>query len=117
MPLINRERDDMFPLWRDVLRLTPFIKRGKSFSLTVDFPNINATTRGSVAVTVPSSPGIAIGDAVIVKSGFELLEDDIIFVGAKVTAADQITFYAYNPTAGGINPASQTFSITWFDLT
>jgi hypothetical protein len=45
------------------------------------------------------------------------LNDDLIFAGAAVTAADTVTIYLYNPTAGSIDQASATFSYCWIDTT
>ena len=80
---------------------------------TIDAPSINATTRGSATFTLT---GAATTDIIIVNPPADL-NDDLIFCGATITAADTVTIYLYNPTAGAIDQASATFSYCWIDTT
>jgi hypothetical protein len=82
-------------------------------TVAIDPASIAATTRGGTTFTLT---GAATTDIIIVNppSG---LNDDLIFAGAAVTAADTVTIYLYNPTAGAIDQASATFSYCWIDTT
>jgi hypothetical protein len=80
---------------------------------SVDPASIAATTRSSVTFTLT---GAATTDIIIVNPPADL-NDDLIFAGASVTAADTVTIYLYNPTASGINESSRTFSYCWIDTT
>jgi hypothetical protein len=81
-------------------------------SVSVDPPSINATSRGSIAVTVT---GVSVGDVFIPEFN-NSINDDLVFMGAKVTATNQVTFYFYNPTGGSIDDAAQVWSYTWIKL-
>ena len=45
------------------------------------------------------------------------LNDDLLYVGARVTADDTVTVYLYNPTGGGIDDGALDWGWLWFDLT
>ena len=75
--------------------------------------SINATTRGSVTFTLT---GAAAGDLIVMMPP-STLNDDLIYCGADVTAADTVTVYLYNPTAGGIDDTAQTWNYVWISLT
>ena len=82
-------------------------------TVAIDPASINATTRGGTTFTLT---GAATTDIIIVNppSG---LNDDLIFAGAAVTAADTVTIYLYNPTASAINDTATTWSYVWIDMT
>ena len=82
-------------------------------TVAIDPANLNATTRGATTFTLT---GAATTDIIIVNPPSDL-NDDLIFAGAAVTAADTVTIYLYNPTAGAINQAAATFSYCWIDTT
>jgi len=82
-------------------------------TVAIDPANLNATTRGATTFTLT---GAATTDIIIVNPPADL-NDDLIFCGAAVTAADTVSIYLYNPTAGAINQASATFSYCWIDTT
>jgi len=82
-------------------------------TVAVDPASINATTRGATTFTLT---GAATTDIIIVNPP-STLDDDLIFAGAAITAADTVTVYLYNPTAGAINQAEATFSYCWIDTT
>ena len=78
-----------------------------------DPASIAATSRGATTFTLT---GAATTDILIVNPP-SALEDDLLFVGAAITAADTATIYLYNPTAAAIDGASRTFSYCWIDTT
>ncbi len=82
-------------------------------TVAIDPASLNATTRGATTFTLT---GAATTDIIIVNPPSDL-NDDLIFCGAAVTAADTVTIYPYNPTAGSINQAEATFSYCWIDTT
>ena len=82
-------------------------------TVAIDPAYLNATTRGATTFTLT---GAATTDIIIVNPP-STLNDDLIFCGAAVTAADTVTVYLYNPTAGSINQAAATFSYCWIDTT
>lgn len=82
-------------------------------TVAIDPANLNATTRGATTFTLT---GAATTDIIIVNPPADL-NDDLIFCGAAVTAADTVSIYLYNPTASAINQASATFSYCWIDTT
>ena len=82
-------------------------------TVAIDPASLNATTRGATTFTLT---GAATTDIIIVNPP-STLNDDLIYCGAAVTAADTVTIYLYNPTAGSINQAAATFSYCWIDTT
>ena len=82
-------------------------------TVEIDPAAINATTRGGTTFTLT---GAATTDIIIVNPP-STLNDDLIYCGAAVTAANTVTVYLYNPTAGSINQAAATFSYCWIDTT
>jgi hypothetical protein len=82
-------------------------------TVEIDPASLNATTRGATTFTLT---GAATTDIIIVNPPADL-NDDLIFAGAAVTAADTVTIYIYNPTAGSIDQAAATFSYCWIDTT
>ena len=82
-------------------------------TVAIDPAALAATTRGATTFTLT---GAATTDIIIVNPP-STLDDDLIFAGAAVTAADTVTIFLYNPTAGSINQASATFTYCWIDTT
>lgn len=82
-------------------------------TVAIDPASIPATTRGATTFTLT---GAQTTDIIIVNPPASL-DDDLLFVGAAVTAADTVTIYLYNPTDGAIDQASATFSYCWIDTT
>ena len=80
---------------------------------TIDPASINATTRGSATFTLT---GAKTTDMIIVNPPADL-NDDLIFCGAAITAADTVSIYLYNPTGSAINDTARTFSYVWIDMT
>jgi hypothetical protein len=89
------------------------MKKVLAGSVSVDPPSIAATTRAAVAVTIV---GVSVGDKVLFEPP-AALNDDLLFVGARVTATDTVTIYLYNPTGGAIDDSGRTWDYLWFDLT
>ena len=82
-------------------------------TVSIDPASIAATSRGATTFTVT---GAAVGDRISMEPPAGL-NDDLVFVGARVTAADTATVYLYNPTAGAIDDGALTWNYTWMDLT
>ena len=82
-------------------------------TVALDPGSINSVTRGSVTFTLT---GAATTDIIIMNPP-ATLNDDLIFAGARVTAADTVTVYLYNPTDGSINDGELTWSYMWIDTT
>lgn len=94
------------------------IKQIRLFTaVAVDPGSIAATTRGSIAVTIAGTPGIATGDVIIPVQGINGINDDLVFEGVTATGANQVTWFFYNPTAGPIDDASVNWDILWIDVT
>lgn len=75
--------------------------------------SISTVSRGTVTFTLT---GAATTDIIIMNPP-ATLNDDLLFVGARVTAADTVTVYLYNPTGGSINDDELTWSYLWIDTT
>jgi hypothetical protein len=88
------------------------VKTMKYGSASVDFAEIAAGETGSATFTVT---GAAAGDIVVVNP--PALTTGLAFAGAKVTAANTVTVYAVNASAGAIDEGAATFTYLWFDLT
>lgn len=81
-------------------------KKAFNYTFTLDFANTLANSQSSgIAVTVK---GVVVGDAVLVTPSVDTA--GVLFKGV-VTAANTVTVYACNFTAGAINPPSTTFRI------
>lgn len=79
---------------------------------SVDPASIAATTRGSVTFTLT---GAQTTDIIIVNPPSNL-NDDLIFAGAAITAADTVSIFLYNPTAAAIDDTARTFNYVWIDM-
>jgi len=82
-------------------------------SVSINPASIAATSRGATTFTVT---GAVVGDRITMEPP-EGLNDDLLFVGARVTAADTATVYLYNPTIAAIDDVALTWDYTWIDLT
>lgn len=76
--------------------------------VTFDPASIATVTTAEQTMTVP---GVKLGDFVFVSkptatAGFGV-------VNARVSAADTIAITAVNPTAGAVNPGSETWTVMW----
>lgn len=89
------------------------IEKIKAGTIAIDPGSIASVTRGTVTFTLT---GAATGDQVIMTPP-NTLNDDLLYVGARVTSANTVTVYLYNPTGGAIDDGSLTWSYLWFDLT
>ena len=82
-------------------------------TVAIDPASISTVSRGATTFTLT---GAATTDIIIVNPPSDL-NDDLIFAGAAVTAADTVSIYLYNPTGSAINETSKTFSYCWIDTT
>lgn len=80
-------------------------KQGYNVTATLDFGATAAQTQSALTVTVT---GARVGDAVQVVPLADV--SGVIFAGV-VTAANTVTVYAKNFSAGSVNPASQLYRI------
>lgn len=82
-------------------------------TVALDPGSISTVSRGTVTFTLT---GAKTTDIIIMNppSG---LNDDLIFAGARITAADTVTVYLYNPTGGSIDDGELTWSYLWIDTT
>lgn len=89
------------------------IKKVDTGTTSLDPGSIAATSRGSVTFALT---GANPGDLIHMQPP-AALNDDLIFCGAEVTAADTVSVYLYNPTGGAIDDGAQTWRYIWIDLT
>ena len=89
------------------------ILKVSSVSAAINPGSIAATSRGTATGTIT---GAAAGDYVVAEFQASL-NDDLVFEGAKITGANTVTIYLYNPTGGAIDDGSLTWKFLWFDLT
>jgi len=75
--------------------------------------SIAATTRAGTTFTLT---GAKATDIIVVNPPADL-NDDLLFVGASVTADDTVTVWLYNPTAGAIDDSARTWEYLWIDTT
>ena len=90
---------------------TPIIKF-LAGTISIDPGSIASTSRGAITWTLT---GAAAGDRVIMHPPADL-NDDLIFVGSKVTGTNEVTVYLYNPTGGAIDDTAKTWEWEWFNL-
>ena len=88
------------------------VKKFKTGQVAVDPGPIASVSRGSVAVTIT---GLAVGDIVYFQPP-AALNDDLVYHGCRVTGADTVTIYLYNPTGAAIDDTSRTWDYLWFDF-
>lgn len=89
------------------------LKKILAGSAAADPASIPATSTGTVDITIT---GLAVGDVVILMRPAGL-NDDLIYSGCRVQAADTLRIFLYNPTAGAIDDGSLTWEYAWLDLT
>jgi hypothetical protein len=89
------------------------LKRIIAGTQAINPPSIAATTRAAVTFTLA---GAEVGDRILLEPP-GALHDDLLFVGARVTAADTVSVYLYNPTGGAVDDGANTWNYTLFDLT
>lgn len=82
-------------------------------TVALDPGSISTVSRGTVTFTLT---GAATTDIIIMNPP-ATLNDDLIFAGARVTSANTVTVYLYNPTGGSINDGELTWSYVWIDTT
>lgn len=82
-------------------------------TVSVNPGSIGATSRGAITATVA---GLRVGDHVVLSPP-AALNDDLLYVGCRVTADDELTIYLYNPTVAPIDDAAATWDYLWFNLT
>ena len=78
-------------------------------TISVNPGSISATSRGSVSVTLT---GCDVTDRVTLQPP-ATLNDDLLFVGCRVTAADTLTIYLYNSSGGSIDDAALNWDYLW----
>ena len=83
-------------------------------SVSVNPGSIAAITRLAVVVTI-AGIGLALGDILVMEPP-ATLDDDLLYVGCRVTATDQVTLYIYNPTAGAIDDGALNWNYLHFGL-
>ena len=89
-------------------RLSP--SKSYTASAVLDFASVAANTRGT-GLTV-AMPGVLPGDQVDVVPAAGAPANAGIDLQGYVTAADTVTVYPFNVTAGAIDPASATYNVT-----
>ena len=82
-------------------------------SVSVNPPSIATVSKAAVDVTIT---GLAVGDLLVMHPP-TALDDDLIYCGCRVKAADTATIFLYNPTGGAIDDAAQTWTYEWIDFT
>ncbi len=73
--------------------------------------SIATVSRGATTFTLT---GAKVGD-VLVCNPPAGLNDDLLYVGCAITAADTATVYLYNPTGSAIDDAAGTWTYLWID--
>lgn len=92
---------------------TTRIRQMNSGTSSLDYGVIGATSK--VCTTAVVVTGAALGDIAVITLQ-SALNDDIVF-SETIVGADTISQCAYNPTAGGIDPAAVPFDWLWIDVT
>ncbi len=86
----------------------------KQWSMVADPANCATVTRCSVTLDLL---GVQPGDLITVDMPTSNWNDDLILLGAQIETNNEVKVYFYNPTGGGINNASVTFTGLWWDRT
>lgn len=73
--------------------------------------NLGNTATITTAVHSVSVPGLKVGDFVFVNKPSH--STGLGIANARVSAADTLEITTVNPTAGGIDPAAETYTILW----
>lgn len=89
-----------------------------SGTVVVAVPTIADTKVDEVAVDVSAMTfACAVGDAVLAQP-LEALPTDCVYLGARVTAADQVTVsFGTKEGGGGVTGANKNFTFLFHDLT
>lgn len=98
----------------DVDTATSFVTDEDPVTFSIDDAEIAAATRS--ATTFPVA-GAEVGDFLILDGPPATLNDDLVPLGAKITADGEGTLYLYNPTGGAIDAGASTWSWLLIDLT
>jgi hypothetical protein len=93
---------------------TAIKKIAKVSTVAIDPGSIAATTRGTATGTLT---GAAAGDAVVAIGIPSGLDDDLIYMGADISAGNTVRIYLYNPTGGAIDDGSNNWDFLWWDVT
>jgi hypothetical protein len=113
MPQVNRISRGEISVG-GIIGSTGDVNYGLDFgTASVDPTSIAATTRGSVTFTLT---GAKTTDIIIVNPPSDL-NDDLIFCGATITAANTVSIFLYNPTGSAIDEGERTFKYVWIDMT
>jgi sarcosine oxidase gamma subunit len=113
MPVVNRISRGEIAVG-GIVGSTGDVNYGLDFgTASVDPASIPTVSRGSVTFTLT---GAKTTDIIIVNPPADL-NDDLIFCGAAISAADTVSIYLYNPTGSAINDTARTFSYVWIDMT
>lgn len=78
-------------------------------TVTYDPASVATITTAEDTVTVP---GLRVGDVVHVNK--PTATTGVGIVNARVSAANTLAVTWVNPTAGSVNPASETYTVLWF---
>lgn len=78
-------------------------------TVTIDPASVSAATSAEETFTVP---GLRVGDAVFVNK--PTATAGVGIVNARVSAANTLALTVMNATAGGVNAASETYTVVWF---
>lgn len=78
------------------------------FQISIDLGNTATVTTAEHDITVP---GLRVGDFVFVNKPSH--STGLGIANARVKAADTLSITTVNPTAGGINPSAETFTVLW----
>ena len=80
-------------------------------TIAINPASIPTVSRAATTFTIT---GAKVGD-VLVCNPPATLNDDLLFVGAAITADNTATVYLYNPTASPIDDAVGTWTYLWID--
>lgn len=91
----------------------PVIKNTATGTISINPASIPAQSRGQVDVTLT---GAAVGDIVVLHPP-TALDGGLVYGGCKVTAADTLSVYIANLTAGAIDDGANDWLYLWMDIT
>lgn len=89
------------------------VKKLVTSTVSLNPASIASVTRVGTTFTVT---GAATGDVLIAQPP-ATLNDDLVYVGCAITAANTGTIYLYNPTGGAIDDGALNWIVTWIDVT
>jgi hypothetical protein len=82
-------------------------------TINIDAPSVPTVTKLAVDMNVP---GLAVGDTINFHPPVGM-NDDLIYAGCRVKAANTATVFIYNPTAGPLDDGFLVWEYEWWDLT